>query len=435
MITRRTKLQLLVFAIITLVGVTFVGARYARLDRVFVDQSYTVVAHFSDAGGAFAGAEVSYRGVRVGEVEKLVLTDAGVDIHLDIDNDHKGIPADALAVVGNRSAVGEQYVELQPQSDDRPYLRDRSEIAVENTRTPIQTDTLLTNMSETVRSVDEDDMRTVTREFGLAFGGSGQDLQRIIDSGNEFLGAADANFGVTVDLIRESNTVLRGQIASESAFRRFARDMSTFTRTVADNDKDLRTLIDEGSGGANELRTFLETNEVELGELINNLVTTGEVVVKHIDGVEQILVLYPHVVEGGFTVVSKSPETGLYDAHFGMIMTTEPHVCKGGYESTDVRSPLDGGNRPMNEGARCAEPPSQSNARGAQNIQAPRAATGWGPADIAVDPESGDVVVGRERVQRLVGAGTAAPRTLGEDTWKWLYLQPMLGVTSEPIRR
>ena len=69
MITRRTKLQLLVFAIITLVGVSFVGARYARLDRLVLDQSYTVVAHFADSGGAFAGAEVSYRGVRVGEVE------------------------------------------------------------------------------------------------------------------------------------------------------------------------------------------------------------------------------------------------------------------------------------------------------------------------------------------------------------------------------
>ena len=34
MITRRTKVQLLVFALITLVGVSFVGARYARLDRL-----------------------------------------------------------------------------------------------------------------------------------------------------------------------------------------------------------------------------------------------------------------------------------------------------------------------------------------------------------------------------------------------------------------
>ena len=432
MITRRTKMQLLVFALITLVGVSFVGARYARLDRLVVDQSYTVVAHFADSGGAFEGAEVSYRGVRVGEVSELVLTDDGVDLLLDIDDEFDDIPADALALVGNRSAVGEQYVELQPQSDEGPFLADDSEIARDRTATPIQTDTLLTHLDETVRSVDEEDLRTVTSEFGLAFNDAGDDLQTILDSNSEFITAAEQNFDVTVDLIRDSNTVLNGQIDSERAFRRFARDLSTFTTTVAANDDDLRALIDEGSLGANELRVFLEDNEVELGDLINNLVTTGEVVVKHLDGIEQLLVLYPYVVEGGFTVVSKSPGTGLYDAHFGMVMTEEPHVCTQGYEDTDRRSPLDGSNRPMNEGARCTAPASQTNARGAQNIQAPRAATGWGPADFAYDPETGTLASDPAEIRRLLGSRAGAPHTLGEDAWKWLYLEPLMaeGVTS-----
>ncbi|GAA5135021.1 MCE family protein [Alloalcanivorax gelatiniphagus] len=426
MITRRTKVQLAIFAILTLVGVSFVGARYARLDRLFVDQAYTVVAHFADSGGAFEGAEVSYRGVRVGEVGELVLTDDGVDIVLEIDNEFDDIPADALALVGNRSAVGEQYVELQPQSDEGPYLEDASEIAQERTTTPIQTDTLLTHLDETVRSVDQEDLRTVTSEFGLAFNGAGEDLQTILDSSSDFITVAEQNFDVTVDLIRDSNTVLNGQVDSERAFRRFARDLSAFSTTVANHDKDLRALIEDGSLGANELRVFLEANEVELGELINNLVTTGEVVVKHLDGIEQLLVIYPYVVEGGYTVVSRSPGTGLYDAHFGMVLTSDPHVCLGGYEDTDRRSPLDGSDRPMKEDAGCTEPASKSNARGAQNIQAPRAATGWGPADFAYDPQTGEVTSDPVEVERLQRGGSVAPRSLGEETWKWLYLQPLL---------
>ncbi len=80
-----------------------------------------MVVHFEDSGGIFAGGEVTYRGVRVGKVDKLELTDAGVDAYLDIQNSYDEIPADAKAVVGNRSAVGEQYVELQPQTDAKPY--------------------------------------------------------------------------------------------------------------------------------------------------------------------------------------------------------------------------------------------------------------------------------------------------------------------------
>ena len=165
-ITRRTRVQLVVFVLITLVGVSFVGARYARLDRMFVDTSYTVVAHFEDSGGIFAGAEVSYRGVRVGQVEKLELTDAGVDVYLDIDNAYDDIPADAQALVGNRSAVGEQYVELQPQSDDKPYLKDASQIATADTRTPIPTQKLLGDISTTVESVDQQALQTTVGELG-----------------------------------------------------------------------------------------------------------------------------------------------------------------------------------------------------------------------------------------------------------------------------
>ena len=53
-----------------------------------------------------------------------------------------------------------------------------------------------------------------------------------------------------------------------------------------------------------------------------------------------------------------------------MVLTQDPTVCQHGYESTDIREPQDGSNRPMNTHARCAEPPTQSNPRGAQNAPA-----------------------------------------------------------------
>ena len=424
MITRRTQVQLLIFVLITLIGVTYVGARYARLDRLVVDDAYTVVAHFPESGGIFAGAEVTYRGVTIGEVEKMELTSDGVDVHLDIENDFDSIPADTVALVGNRSAVGEQYVELQPNVDSEPYLGDDSEIAMENTRTPLATQTFLTNLSNTVESVDKEALQTTVTEMGKAFGGTGEDLARLIDSGDSFIREANENFDVTTALIRDSNTVLKGQLASAGAIRTFARDMSLFSGTLAGSDRDLRRVIDNGSATATELRTFLEDNEVELGELINNLVTTGEVVVKNLDGVEQILVIYPYVVEGGFTVVAKSPDTGLYDAHFGLILQQQPHVCTRGYEGTNQRPPQDGSNAPMNEDARCTEPAALSNARGAQHAPG-RAGAAYRAPVASYDPDTGKVRWGGQVPSALTSPGTLAPRTLGEESWKWLFLQPL----------
>jgi phospholipid/cholesterol/gamma-HCH transport system substrate-binding protein len=430
-ISRRTKVQLLVFAVITLLGVSFVGARYANLDTVFYDDSYTVTVHLADSGGIFAGGQVTYRGVNVGKVHKLVLTDEGVNAVLDIDNSYAEIPAETTAVVGNRSAVGEQYVDLQPQRQDGPYLHNGSVIEQQDTQLPIATDTLLTHLSETVESVNKDDLRTTVYELGKAFSGTGQDLQRIIDTGNSFIQAANDNFDTTTALIRDSNTVLHGQVDSESAIRNFSQQLQAFSTVLAGADPDLRRLIDTGGVAATQLRTFLEQNRVELGDLINNLVTTGDVVVKHLDGIKQLLVLYPYAVEGGFTVVSKSPDTGLYDAHFGMVLTNQK-VCHQGYETTDTRVPQDGSNRPMNVNARCAEPAAESNARGAQHApeRAPAlyAGSASSPVVAAYDPSTGKLTWGDKAVALANGessAGSSAPPSLGEESWKWLFLQPL----------
>jgi phospholipid/cholesterol/gamma-HCH transport system substrate-binding protein len=222
--------------------------------------------------------------------------------------------------------------------------------------------------------------------------------------------------------------VLHGQIDSESAIRNFSAQLTAFSDVLAGSDPDLRTLIDTGGVAANQLRTFLEQNQVELGDLINNLVTTGDVIVKHLDGIKQVLVLYPYVVEGGFTVVSKSPDTGLYDAHFGMVITTQA-VCHKGYEGTDTRPPQDGSNRPMNVNARCDEPATQSSARGAQHAPQRAAASYAGsPVVASYDPATGQLTWGGSGTNGAAGlesTGTVAPPSLGEESWKWLFLQPL----------
>ena len=155
-------------------------------------------------------------------------------------------PPDTLAVVGNRSAVGEQYVELQPQDDERALPRPTTrEIPNENTRTPIATQTLLTDLSNTVESVDKQALETTVTEMGKAFDGTGEDLGRIIDSGNAFIEAANDNFDVTTALIRDSNTVLKDPARQGQRDPRASRATSRCSAApCAGSDRDLRKVID-----------------------------------------------------------------------------------------------------------------------------------------------------------------------------------------------
>jgi phospholipid/cholesterol/gamma-HCH transport system substrate-binding protein len=427
MITKRTKIQLVVFVLITLLGVSFVGAKYAQLDQLFYSSSYRVDAHFADSGGIFKGAEVTYRGVTIGRVGGMDLTDDGVDVLLDIDKAEDRIPAKTLAVVGNRSAVGEQYVELQPKVDNGPYLKDGSQIAQSDTQIPLSTTKWLGDTESLVNSVPKQDLRTVVSEFGAAFHNGGDDLTRLINSSTSFIESANANFDTTTALIRDSNTVLTTQVDKASAIRTFARNLALVSDTLVASDADLRRVIENGSATANQLRQFLQDNGVNLGKLINNLVTTNEVQIKHLDGIRMVMILYPYTVAGGF-VVNDKDSNGVYNAHFGMILQQAPPVCHRGYNAR-VRNPdSERGNAPMDENAHCSEPPTVSDPRGAQNAGAGRVAPRTGPVVATYDRSTGKVTytgtsAGHQRHVTYTGGAGAA---FGKESWKWLLLQPLM---------
>jgi phospholipid/cholesterol/gamma-HCH transport system substrate-binding protein len=419
MISRTTKIQLLVFAAITMLGCSYVGAHYAQLDRLVVDDRYTVSADFAESGGIYVGAEVAYRGVPIGRVDGMRLTDDGVDVDLAIENDVREIPADVVAVVADRSAVGEQYVDLQPRTDTGPYLHDGSTIDRADTRTPIAPTKLLVDVDQLVRSVNETDLRTVVSELGTAFYDAGPDLSRIVSTGDSFIETASDNIDVTRRLLANTDIALSTQLASESSIRTFARNLRLFSDTLAASDPDLRTVIDAGGRAASKIRSLIAANADQISELLANAVTTNRIVVAHLDGIEQVLVLYPYVVEGGYTVVAKDPLTGLYDAHFGLVLTQDPPVCHQGYGSRQ-RDPNDLREEPMDKSAQCTEPQSQSNARGAQN-----APGGRSPVVASYDPATQTLAPVRRNPDAGMSLFGDEGSLLGDDAWKWLFLGPL----------
>jgi phospholipid/cholesterol/gamma-HCH transport system substrate-binding protein len=423
-ISRTTKLQLVIFAFITLIGCSYVGAKYARLDQYFVDDSYDVVADFGSSGGIFEGAEVTYRGVGVGRVETMELSEGGVRVGMQISNESDPIPDDVVAVVANRSAVGEQYVDLQPTRTGGPFLQEGDTIPRADTRTPLPTTTLLTNLNAMVNSVDRDNLRTVVDEMGAAFGGTGKDLGQIIDTSNSFIETADNYFDLTAQLIRDGRVVLQTQVDSESAIQTFSTNLALLSDTLVRSDRDIRHVIDSGGTAANVMRDFIVDNRANLSRMLSNFVTSGEVTVARLHGIEQVLVLYPYVVEGGYTVVAKDPVSGLYDAHFGLVLTQDPHVCKAGYETTEKRPPQELEEVPFNTAAHCAEPASQSSARGAQHAPAP---LNRAPVVATYDPKTGRLAPAEEDPMANVASSGSAASALGEDSWKWLLLGPLAG--------
>ena len=118
----------------------------------------------------------------------------------------------------------------------------------------------------------------------------------------------------------------------------------------------------------------------------------------------------------------------VYNARFGLIFNPSPAVCDKGYDPAEWRTPLDRADKAMDEDAHCAEPPSVTNARGAQNAPRTGAAyrAGTGTSVGTYDLDTGTMDWNDQSSASHVAYDGGAARLFGEDSWKSLLLQPVM---------
>lgn len=365
MLTLAAKIKNIAFLLIAVLVLGLIGYRYADLGRyVGASGYYTVHVQLPETGGLFENANVTYRGVSVGRVGPVTLTADGVRADLRINDSAPRIPSRLHAVVASLSAVGEQYIDLQPGTDSGPYLADGATVPVADTTVPAPVTTVLSSVDGLVGSVPLASLNTVVDELGATFQGQGGNLQALLDAGGRFVRSADQNLSTDTLLISDGRTVLSTQAAEGDALKNFAGSANQLAAQLNSSDADLRSLIANGPGAAEQVSGLLRDLNPELSVVLANLLTTSELGVTRQHGIEELLVRLPQAAAIGSTAVSSK---GL---HLGMAVTFfAPLPCTAGYGGTAYRNGLDLGTAPaFNTAARCSAPvASGRDVRGSAN--------------------------------------------------------------------
>ncbi|TDC93049.1 MlaD family protein [Actinomadura sp. 7K507] len=329
--------QLLVFAVITVVGVSIVLVNYIGVGRDLLGREYVSYVDLTDSGGVFTNAEVTYRGVPVGRVGPIELTDDGIRVKLELERGER-IPRDGLkAVVANRSAVGEQYVDLVPAKKGGPYLDEGDPYTIPRERTtlPVSTAELLQNVDSLVGSVDTRDLGVIVDELNKAFSGSAEDLQSILDDTDRILQTMDESYPDTKRLLDNSVTVLGTQREQGANIRGFARNLNELTTSLRNDDPALRRTVDAVPGAVDETHKAINQLAPTLPVFLANLTTTGQIISSRKAGLRSLFILYPVTVAGAQTV---TPGDGTQ--HLGLALNIDsPPPCTEGYEKVKRRWP------------------------------------------------------------------------------------------------
>jgi phospholipid/cholesterol/gamma-HCH transport system substrate-binding protein len=367
-LTRFVRNQLIIFTIASVVGVAVMVGVYLQAPTLLGIGRMVVTLELPATGGLYRFSNVTYRGVEIGKVTDVRPTRDGAIATLSLDASSR-IPADLQAEVLSVSAVGEQYVELQPRTKSGPYLTDGSVIPVANTTVPQAVGPMLDQVSKLLQSVPKDKVSALLDETFKGLNGSAYDLGSLLDSSSRVAGDMNAAGDQSRTLLDDSRPLLDGQAESVDTIRTWARSLAGFSDQLVSNDPQVRNILQIAPGTADEASRLFNQVKPTLPVLLANLTTLGQVGVTYHPSLEQLLVLLPPVVASTQAYgAPKNNPTGMSLGDFTLTLNDPPACTVGFLPPSQWRSPADTSDIDTPDGLYCKLPQdSPSGVRGARN--------------------------------------------------------------------
>ncbi len=368
MINRLTKIQLGIFALITVISLTVMGIYYLRLPATLGIGTYGVSADFVAGGGLYKNANVTYRGVAVGRVESVGLNPNGVTAEMRL-NSGSPIPSNVTATVKSVSAIGEQYIDLVPPSDPSPAkLRNGFRIERQNTRIGQDVADLLKRAETLVNSLGDTRLRELLHETFIAANGSGPELARLLESARLLVDEANANYPQVSQLIDQAGPFLQAQIRAGADIKSLSDGLARFTSEVRQADPQLRSTLAIAPGAADEANTAFSGIRPSFPALAASLANLGRVGVIYHKSIETLLVVLPALFAAITTAAGGSPQDEGAKLDFKLDLNDPPPCAVGFLPPPLMRTPADETVRELPKDLYCKVAQNDpSTVRGARN--------------------------------------------------------------------
>lgn len=332
---RRIKIQLAVFAVISLVSGAVMTFYYIDAPALlFGVGHYRITLELPRAAGLYPQANVTYRGTEVGQVKSVQLTDAGsVRAELLLTSGIK-VPSPLHAEVRSQSGLGEQYVALLPDVGASSALKNGDVIPERNTSVPPDIDLLLDATNRGLAVIPKGDLKTVIDESYTAVGGLGPELSRLVKGSTQLAIDADKHLDPLTALIDRSKPVLDSQADTANEIQAWAAHLANVTGQLQSANTSVAGVLHNAGPALDQGRQLLERLQPTLPLLLANLVSAGEVAVRYQPALEQLLVLLPQAVanlEGAVmaNMNTKQPYMGMF-LDFALNINV-PHICSTGF--------------------------------------------------------------------------------------------------------
>jgi phospholipid/cholesterol/gamma-HCH transport system substrate-binding protein len=351
MLTRFIRIQLAVFAALTVAALVALGWYYLRIPSLVGVGQYQLTVELPASGGLYRTSNVTYRGIQIGRVTKVVPTKNGVKATLSIGSHYK-IPVDASANVHSVSAIGEQYLDLVSTGNPGKFLSPGQTIT--KGTVPSEIGPALDAANRGLSALPKAKISSLLNETAQAVGGLGPALQRLVDSTQSIVGDFQANISDVNDIIENSAPILDSQVDSGDSIERWSHNLNVLVAQVAQNDQHVQSILSQAAPTADQVNQVFSDVRESLPQTVANLEIVADMLKRYNKGLEQLLVFLPEIGAIAQTVVASAPGSVLLDLNLSI---NNPPPCLTGFlPASQWRAPADTSMAPLPAGTYCKIP-------------------------------------------------------------------------------
>lgn len=245
------------------------------LDTPLLGGTKVVKVEMAATGGLFEGSAVTYRGVKIGKVRSIKLSETGVVATIAITSDDK-IPLAAVAKVRSLSPVGEQYLDFQPVSNAGPYIKDGSVIPASSTDLPKTLASTVIAVNKVLDQVDAGQLHTLLSELAIGLAGTGADLGKLVDQGQALLVDLTNLWPETDRLLTNGSQVLDIGTSKASEIRELATSAKQFAAFLKNYDPELRKTLAAAPAQITQLQALITDASTVLPEFLDQSVVFSD---------------------------------------------------------------------------------------------------------------------------------------------------------------
>lgn len=262
-----------------------------------------VTADFADTTGVYVGNDVTYLGVKVGEIVRIEPRGAAMRVVMHLAPQTR-IPREAGAEILQGSLVTDRYVELGPAWTEGPILASGAHIAADRTRAPATVDEIAKAIDDLVLALDGGpdgrhgkSLGDVLAATATTLDGNGPHLRAALAESRDALAMVNAKDGDLTAVVDNLVALVGVLTERDGRIRDFTTAAADTAEVLADQRQELGATLDSLDDLTRLANRFLKQNGDVLGEDLKGLADVVALVRSRQDSLAEAFDTMPTMAE------------------------------------------------------------------------------------------------------------------------------------------